>query len=164
MKLRLAILIGLVGLSLAGCSQAPQGSDQASAGATATPSTAPASPDPDPLHNKGIGPITQVTLSAIDPQLVEAGEKVFKAKCTACHKMEKRRVGPALGGVTERRTPEWIMNLLMNTPEMLQKDPIAKELVAEYATQMADLKLSENDARALLEYLRTKSDGKTGPH
>ena len=41
---------------------------------------------------------------------------------------------------------------------MLKNDPIAKELLAEYATQMADQNLTEQEARALLEYLRTKEN------
>lgn len=167
MNLRVAVMIGIAGICLVGCSNGPAGGGSPATQATvsATPSPPPvSSADGDPLHDKGIGPITEVTLETVDPQLVEAGEKVFKAKCTACHRIDKRRVGPALGGVTDRRSPEWIMNLLMNTPEMLKKDPVAKQLVAEYATQMADLKLSETDARAVLEFLRTKADDRSDTH
>ena len=34
------------------------------------------------------------------------GETLFKTNCMACHQLDKRAVGPALGGVTERRTNE----------------------------------------------------------
>jgi len=112
----------------------------------------------DPMQNKGIGPISSVSLGEIDPALVAEGEVVFKAKCTACHKISKKFVGPALKGVTQRRSPEWIMNMTLNPEEMIQKDPIAKQLLADAnGAPMANQNLTEEEARALLEYFRTKN-------
>lgn len=105
----------------------------------------------------GIGPITSITLGEIDEALVEKGKEVYKANCTACHKIGKRFVGPALGGVTERRTPEWIMNIIINPEEMAKKDPTAKALLAEYMAPMANQNITEEEARAILEFLRTKT-------
>lgn len=87
-------------------------------------------------------------------KLVEEGKKVFELKCTACHKLEERYVGPALKGITKRRKPEWIMNMILNPIEMTQKDPIAKQLLSEYLTQMTYQDIKENEARAILEYFR----------
>jgi len=112
----------------------------------------------DPMSNKGIGPISSVTLGEIDPTLAAEGEVVFKAKCTACHKLSKKFVGPALKGVTQRRSPEWIMNMAMNPEEMIQKDPIAKKLLIEFnGAPMANQNITEEEARAILEYFRTKN-------
>jgi len=112
----------------------------------------------DPMSNKGIGPISSVTLGEIDPAMASEGEVVFKAKCTACHKITKKFVGPALKGVTQRRSSEWIMNMAMNPEEMIQKDPIAKKLLIEYnGAPMANQNITEPEARALLEYFRTKN-------
>jgi cytochrome c len=112
----------------------------------------------DPMSNKGIGPIASVTLGEIDPTLAAEGEVVFKAKCTACHKLSKKFVGPALKGVTQRRSPEWIMNMAMNPEEMIQNDPIAKKLLVEFnGAPMANQNITEAEARAILEYFRTKN-------
>ena len=112
----------------------------------------------DPMSNKGIGPISSVTLGEIDPAMASEGEVVFKAKCTACHKITKKFVGPALKGVTQRRSSEWIMNMAMNPEEMIQKDPIAQKLLIEYnGAPMANQNITEAEARALLEYFRTKN-------
>lgn len=112
----------------------------------------------DPMANKGIGPISSVTLGEIDAALAGEGEAIFKAKCTACHKISKRFIGPALQGVTQRRSPEWIMNMALNPEEMIQKDPIAQQLLIEYnGAPMANQNLTEEEARALLEYFRTKN-------
>ncbi len=110
----------------------------------------------DPMKDKGIGPITSITLAAIDESMVAEGKKIFRAKCSACHKITKRFVGPAMAGVTERRTPEWIMNMIMNPEEMIKKNPIAKKLLEEYLSPMANQNITEKEARLMLEYFRTK--------
>lgn len=112
--------------------------------------------DADPMKNIGIGPITSVTLAdEIDMDLAKTGEEVYGKMCTACHKPDKRFVGPAPKGIMERRSPEWIMNMILNPDEMVQKDPIAKALLAEYLSPMANQNLTEEQARAVLEYFRT---------
>jgi mono/diheme cytochrome c family protein len=109
----------------------------------------------DPMKNKGIGPITSVTIGdTIDAKMAKEGEQVFENKCSACHKFDERVVGPALKGITTRRTPEWIMNMIINPQEMTQKDPIANELLAEYLTQMVFQNVTEEETRSLVEYFR----------
>lgn len=104
---------------------------------------------------KGIGPISNVALPAeIDEQMALRGEEVFEAKCTACHEFDNKYVGPSLAGVTNSREPEWIMNMILNPEEMTKKDPIAKALFEEYLTQMTFQDVTEEDARAMLEYFR----------
>ncbi|HRS39031.1 MAG TPA: cytochrome c [Bacteroidia bacterium] len=109
---------------------------------------------------KGIGPVTSVEVgAAVDAAMASEGEKLFEAKCTACHKVtDEKYVGPGLKGVTQRRKPEWIMNMILNPTEMTQKDPAAKELLATHLTQMTNQNVTQEDARKLLEYLR-KIDG-----
>lgn len=108
----------------------------------------------------GIGPIKELKLGPIDQSLVKKGKEIFESKCAACHKFDEKYVGPPLRGVTKRRKPEWIMNIILNPSEMIQKDPIAKELLAEYLTPMPFQNVSEEDARAILEYLRSVDEGK----
>lgn len=108
------------------------------------------------LSNKGIGPITSITLSdEIDSKLAEKGKIVFDNMCIACHKVDRRFIGPQVKGVTKLRAPEWIMNMIMNPEEMIQKDPIAKQMLVEFnMAVMANQNISESDARAILEYFR----------
>lgn len=108
----------------------------------------------------GVGPIQQkMTLDTINPTLVAAGKKIFDEKCSACHKIGEKYVGPDLKGVTQRRSPEWVMNMILNPQEMTQKDPVAKELLGTFLTQMTFQNVSQEDARALLEFFR-QSDSK----
>lgn len=112
----------------------------------------------------GIGPVKEVvTLGEPDHDMAEAGEKVFQQKCSACHKMGEKYVGPALGDVTTRRTPTYIMNMILNPQEMVERHPVAKQLLAEHMTFMPNQGLTRDEARQVVEYLRTqaRTDGKT---
>lgn len=110
----------------------------------------------DPLDNIGIGPITTVDFGEeVDVELAAIGKAVFEIKCTACHKPTERHVGPSLAGVYQRRNPVWVMNMLLNPNEMVEKDPVAKQLLSDYASHMADQNLTEDEARQIAEYLRT---------
>ena len=124
-------------------------SDQEQKGATS-------SDEKDDGVNRGIGPIKSADVPfSIDEAKVAQGKKVFNKLCTACHKMDKKAVGPALSGVTERRSPEWVMNMIINPQEMIKKDPIAKKLLVEHnMAVMANQNVSEEDARAIYEYFR----------
>ncbi len=111
----------------------------------------------DPLKDKGVGSITNITLDEIDQAKADEGKAIFTAKCTACHKISKRLIGPALVGVTTRRSPEWIMNMILNPEKMVAENAIAKALLAEYVAPMANQNLTEAEARLVLEYFRTKT-------
>lgn len=110
----------------------------------------------DPLENKGIGPVKSVTLGEVDQALADAGKAIFDANCTACHKPDKKFIGPAPKDILTRRSPEWVMNMILNPEEMVQKDPIAKQLLIEAnGAPMANQNLTEEQARQVLEYFRT---------
>ncbi|PID69881.1 MAG: cytochrome C [Flavobacteriales bacterium] len=110
----------------------------------------------DPMKNKGIGPVKSVTLdSEVNQEMAAKGKEVYEKMCTACHKVDKKFIGPAPAGILERRTPEWIMNMILNPQVMVKEDPIAKKLLAEYLSPMSNQNLTEKEARAVLEYFRT---------
>ncbi len=104
------------------------------------------------LTNKGIGPVKSVTLGAdIDQAMAAKGADVYKSKCTACHKVEKKFIGPSPMGIFKRRSPEWIMNMILNPDEMVQKDADAKALLMEFnGSPMANQNLTEEEARSVL--------------
>lgn len=136
---------GAIAFSLISCSS----DSEKKADSPGSESAAAAAPS-----DKGIGPVSTVTLGAIEETLASSGKAVFESKCTACHKIETKVVGPALAGVTKRRKPEWIMNMILNPTEMTQKDPVARELLATYIAPMANQNLTQEDARAVLEFFR----------
>ena len=53
-----------------------------------------------------------VSFSAFSQDVDEArqkeGKKLFKSLCASCHKLDKKLVGPALAGIEDKRTNEWL--------------------------------------------------------
>ena len=109
------------------------------------------------LINKGVGPITSMKLpTAIDQTMANHGAEIFKKMCTACHNLEKKFIGPSPKGIMKKRTPEWIMNMILDPEGMVKNDPLAKKLLVEFnGAPMANQNLTQEEARAILEYFRT---------
>ena len=108
------------------------------------------------LTNKGIGPVTSLTLNDVDDAMAAKGKEVYDQMCLACHRIGKKFIGPAPNNILERRTPEWVMNMILNPDQMVKEDPLAKDLLMEFnGSPMANQGLTEEQARAVLEYFRT---------
>lgn len=109
------------------------------------------------LSTKGVGPVKSVDLDPeIDQAMAAEGQKVYDQMCLACHRIGKKFIGPPPNGILERRTPEWVMNMILNPQEMVQKDPLANDLLKEFnGSPMSNQGLTEDQARAILEYFRT---------
>jgi len=110
--------------------------------------------------NKGIGKFKDVVLpETLNGELADKGNGIYDLKCSACHRLEgDRLVGPSWKGVTERREPSWILNFVTNVDEMLNSDPAAMAQLEECLVRMPNQNLSDDDAYAVLEYMR-KNDG-----
>ena len=87
------------------------------------------------------------------------GEKLFKQNCSACHKVDKDLVGPALKGVQERwdgkgdLLHEWIKN-----PAKVKDmgDPYVDKMLAEWMPKgglMAAQLVSNEEIDAILKYI-----------
>lgn len=142
------VVLLLLALALAACGGGEPGD---------RPETAASSPSAelsaDELEH-GIGPVRSVQTGPIDEALAQRGEQSFTSKCAACHKMDERYVGPALADVLDRRSPAFIMNMMLNPEEMLKRHPEGKAMLAEFLTPMPNQNLTQDEARAILEYLR----------
>ena len=116
----------------------------------------------EPVNDgKGVGEITSVSMNnPLKADMVSRGESIYDMKCSACHQLtDQRVVGPGWKGITERRKPEWIMNMITNVEIMLDKDPSAQALLEECLTRMPNQNVSIGDARDILEFM-CKNDGK----
>ena len=109
------------------------------------------------LNNKGIGPIKVVEISStINQAMADKGKIIFKNKCSSCHKTNRKFIGPNPTGILKIRSPEWVMNMILNPEEMVKNDPIAKELLIKFnGAPMVNQNLSRKEARQVLEYYRT---------
>jgi len=140
-------MVAVTGLLIAGC-----GGDTQDKSGTSAPTVEGLTAEQ--IEN-GIGPVETLELGTVDDDLAAQGQATFELKCSACHKTDTRYVGPALGDVLSRRTPAYVMNMILNPEGMLSEHPEAKKLLAEYMTPMANQNLTREEARSIVEYFRT---------
>ena len=144
------------------CNSSSDNKEQASGAAdnssAAKPDTSSSTRGAD--ERAGVGKFKHVALThPLDQKMVATGKKVYDVKCASCHKLtDEKLVGPGWKDVTKRRTPEWIMNFVTNTEEMLEKNAVAKNLYEVCLVKMPNQNLTDGDARAILEFQRN-NDG-----
>lgn len=98
----------------------------------------------------------EVTIGPIDQGRVAKGKEIYEVKCQACHSLGTNRVvGPGWEGVVEKREPAWIMNMIVHTDAMLESDEVAQQLLEECLVRMPNQNLTTEDARDVLEFMRT---------
>jgi len=138
-------------------SSSPASSDAATSETSAS-TDAGSNPSYDP--ERGTGKFTNVDIpNKLDATMASGGEKVYDVKCSGCHKLtDEKLVGPGWKGVTQRHKPEWIMNFVTNTDEMITKDPKAQAQLELCMVRMPNQNLSDDDARHIYEFMR-KNDG-----
>ncbi len=91
--------------------------------------------------------------AAID---AKKGEELFNTKCASCHNLWVKATGPALGGVTTRRTEEWLVKWIRNN-EKLRKEGDADALAIYKEFNNAAMSIFENladdDIKSILAYI-----------
>jgi len=66
-------------------------------------------------------------------QSVEDGEKLYQANCTACHQIDTKLIGPALRGVSDKYSQEWLIKWIKNSAELIASgDADAIAIYEEY--------------------------------
>ncbi len=146
---KVLVIAALLGLTYACSNNGSEKKENAASDQSAN--TAPAASPAE-----GVGKFTHVDLgSNLDKKLADGGKTVYEMKCEACHKLSAEKlVGPGWKDVTQRRKPEWIMNFVTNTEEMLNKDTSAQAMLEICMVKMPNQNLSDEDARKVLEFMR----------
>lgn len=100
-----------------------------------------------------------VSLKAEFKASAEEGKKLYEANnCGSCHAMDKKVVGPALRGVTERRSEEWLIKWIRNNEAFRKSgDADANALYKEYGGAAMNIfeNLSPDQVKNILEYIKT---------
>jgi mono/diheme cytochrome c family protein len=105
--------------------------------------------------NQGPMAVESVTLN---PGLADWGAKIFeKRACVTCHTIGEVKQGPDLTGVAKRRTVAWMKRQITDPEYMVKNDPIAREMFAKYALQMANQQVPEQEVDALIHFFVRES-------
>jgi mono/diheme cytochrome c family protein len=113
------------------------------------------------VHGTLVKPGDVQLTTPLNQESVTAGKKIYDLKCQSCHKLtDERVVGPGWAGVTKRREPHWIMNMITNVETMLETDPEAQKLLEQCLVRMPNQNLTMDDSRKVLEFMRSNDGAK----
>jgi cytochrome c551/c552 len=91
---------------------------------------------------------------------VEEGKRIFTSRCAACHNVNKTLTGPALAGVEERRSIDWIISFVQSSQTLVKSgDKDAVALFEQFnKIPMPDHKdLSADDIRNIMQYVKSST-------
>lgn len=98
-----------------------------------------------------------------DSATVARGHAIFNQTCAACHTIDQDAIGPALGGVTEQVSAEWLATFIRDPKTVIESgDARAKALFEKYKTIMPSFAYyNKEEIDGIIAYLHTqKSSGK----
>ncbi|TVZ56114.1 quinol:cytochrome c oxidoreductase pentaheme cytochrome subunit [Lutibacter sp. Hel_I_33_5] len=91
---------------------------------------------------------------AVDEARQKEGRKLFKNFCGSCHKLDKKLIGPPLGGVEGKYENDWLKKWIKNNAELIASgDPLAAEASLFDSSQMTVFpQLSDKQIDDILYY------------
>lgn len=116
----------------------------------------PEAPQSPVLPVGGISaPAPQLTVA--QAAVVAAGDALFKGNCAQCHAVNEQVVGPALGGISKRRTLSWIVPWVKNSSKVVANgDDYAVALFTKYnKQQMPSFALSDKAIASIVAYINS---------
>jgi len=90
----------------------------------------------------------------------EEGKAIFIARCSGCHNINRVVTGPALAGVDQRRSIDWIINFVHSSQKVVRSgDPYAVALFEKFnKIQMPDHPdLSAENIKNIVEYVKAEA-------
>lgn len=100
-------------------------------------------------------PVTPSSAAEPSAEPTDPTVDLFVRKCGSCHTVGNgKRVGPDLQGALDRRDRAWLERFVKAPSTMLDSDPIARQLVTEFAgVRMPDLGLSDSEVSSLSDLI-----------
>ena len=148
MKLKI-LMASILSISLFACTS----KQEAEEAAKNSPSPVEAAAEQAEVHGAEVKEI-ELT-NPLNQEWVANGQKIYDSKCLSCHKLtDEKLVGPGWKEVTKRRTPVWIMNMIINVEMMLDEDPDAQLMLEQCLVRMPNQNITEEEGRHLIEFMR----------
>ena len=105
----------------------------------------------------GIGPVTtEIDLGSFDPVIAEQGRQIYNTLCIMCHGQNDSDIAPKLEDVLDRRSPEYVMNMILNPTGMIRWHPTRSD-GNNYLKSMPYQSLTTDEAREIVEFFRSDS-------
>ena len=102
--------------------------------------------------------LTFVQVYAAPP--AEEGKTIFAARCASCHNINKVLTGPALAGVHERRSIDWIISFVKSSQTLVKsgdKDAVAVFEKFNKIPMPDHADLTADNIKNVVEYIKGES-------
>jgi cytochrome c551/c552 len=90
----------------------------------------------------------------------EEGKTIFNTRCASCHNVNKQLTGPALAGLHERRSIDWIINFVHSSQSMVKsgdKDAVALFEKFNKIPMPDHPDLTDDNIKSIVEFVKTES-------
>ena len=156
----LILLMGFLGLSAAGLlTLAPPA-------AAATEQALPGEEGPgQPGESAGAPAAAHAAASPAEAEAISLGDALFKNNCAQCHAVNEKVVGPALGGITKRRTIGWLIPWVKNSSKVIASgDDYAVKLFNDNGKQQmpAFPQLSDKEIKGIIAWINSQDTSQGG--
>ncbi len=91
---------------------------------------------------------------------LEEGKAIFSSRCAACHNVNKTLTGPALAGVDQRRSIDWIIKFVRSSQTLVKngdKDAVAIFNQFNNIPMPDHPDLTEENIKSIVEYIRSEA-------
>ena len=97
--------------------------------------------------------------SAAEASAIAAGDGLFKANCAQCHAINEKVVGPALAGITKRRSISWLVPWVQNSAKVIASgDEYGVKLFNDNGKQqMPSFGLSKKEIEDIITYVNSQN-------
>ena len=116
--------------------------------------------EPEPTGDLADQP-EELTEVAVNRFTDDPGFQLFDEwDCDNCHEVNRKKIGPALAGVTQRRERDWIYRFVQNSSKLIAEgDPTAVALYNEFnQLSMQPHELSKEEIDLILAYIEKAAD------
>jgi hypothetical protein len=80
------------------------------------------------------------------------GRKLFKVLCASCHKLDKRFIGPTLGGIIDRREKGYLIGFIKNENSLRKVYPeISNDTIVKMNHRFSQL--TKEQVNEILDYV-----------
>lgn len=91
---------------------------------------------------------------------VEEGRTIFTSRCAACHNINKAMTGPALAGVDQRRSIDWIIKFVHSSQTLVKngdKDAVAIFNQFNNVPMPDHPDLTDDHIKSIVEYIKSEA-------
>ncbi len=91
---------------------------------------------------------------------IDDGKAIFSVRCAACHNVNVKVVGPALAGVDQRRSINWIINFVHSSQTLVKKndkDAVALFNEFNYTVMPDHPDLSDDQIKSIVDYVKSQT-------